>query len=160
MIDKEKPYFELSKIQDLTKNILDAVFIKNFQLKKNYKVDVDIFNIDNKIILVVSLPGVDPKETEFLVDKDEVIVKAHRNLFLPQEMLNLKDYNELIQYVSNNAIAIENYYGDIHRKIKLPFEVELDNIKVIYVRGMFFVYLNKKSKQKLEQKKDEEANEK
>ncbi len=144
MIDKEKPYFELSKIQDLTKDILDAVFIKNFQPKKNYKIDVDIFNIDNKLILIVNLPGVDPKETEFLVDKDEVIIKAHRNLFLPQELLTLKDYNELVNYISNNAISIENYYGYIERKIRLPFEVDLNNIKVLYVRGMFFVYLNKK----------------
>lgn len=144
MIDKEKPYFELSKIQDLTKDILDAVFIKNFQLKRNYKIDVDIFNIDNKIILIINLPGVDPKDTEFLVDKDKVIIKSRRNLFLPQELLNLKDYNELVNYISNNAIAIENYYGYIERKIKLPFEVDLNNIKVLYVRGMFFVYLNKK----------------
>lgn len=143
MIDKEKPFFELSKIQDITKDMLEAVFIKNFQQKRNYKVDVDIFDINDKIILIVNLAGVDPKETEFLVDRDEVIIKSYRSLFLPQEMLNLKDYNELIDYISSKAISIENYYGQIEKRVKLPFEVDVNDVKVIYIRGIFFVYLKK-----------------
>jgi len=143
-LDKEKPFFELSKIKDITNELLDVIFIKNYRFKKEYKIDTDIFQIkeDDKeyIILVVSIPGVDRNSIEILVSDYEVVINAKRELFFPSNMVNIGNV-DTIDFINNNAIAVENYYGSIQRTIKLPLKVKKLEQEAIYVKGMLFIKL-------------------
>lgn len=143
MIDKEKPFFELSKIKDMTSEILEVVFIKNYSQKKEYKVDTDVFTFKQEgkeyYILISSLPGLNRENIEVDVKEDIVTIKAKRELFFPAEMIKLQD--DMLRFITENAVSIENYYGIIHRQIKLPKKVKKQEGKAIYAKGLLFIKL-------------------
>ncbi len=142
-IEKEKPFFELSKIKDITSEILNVVFIKNYSLKKEYKVDTDIFYIKQNgkeyYILILSLPGLKKNSIEIEVQEDKIIVKAKRELFFPADMVEIQE--DILNFITQHSISIENYYGNIHRQINLPKKVKSDNSKAVYLKGFLFIKL-------------------
>lgn len=143
-IDKEKPFLELLKIKDITSEILDVVFVRNYKIKREYKLETDIFftkeNGKEYYILVISLPGVNKESIDISIDEDNVIIQAKRDLFFPLEMLSLNQ-DEMIKFLTEKAISIENYYGNIYRKIRLPKKIKKKEQQVTYFRGFLFVKL-------------------
>ncbi|MEN3014566.1 MAG: Hsp20/alpha crystallin family protein [bacterium] len=142
-IDKEKPYLELSKIKEIASEILDVVFVKNYVIKKEYKPDVDIFKFsqNNKeyFLIVVALPGIKKDSIEISLDQDLLTISAKRELFFPTEMINIE--GDILEFINNNSISIENYYGNIFRKIRLPKPVKAKEEKATYFKGMLFIKL-------------------
>lgn len=142
-IDREKPFFELSKIKDITSEILEVVLVKNYSQKKEYKIDTDVFTVKQEgkeyYILIFSLPGLNRENIEVDVKEDTVTIKAKRELFFPAEMINTQE--DMPKFITENAISIENYYGIIYREIKLPKKVKKQEGKAVYLKGFLFVKL-------------------
>ncbi|MCS6954999.1 MAG: Hsp20/alpha crystallin family protein [Candidatus Calescibacterium sp.] len=142
-IDKEKPFFELSKIKDIASEILDVVFVKNYGIKREYKVETDVFYVKQNdkeyYILILSLPGLDKNSVEISISGDTVIVNGKKELFFPVNMLDIQE--DMLNFITENSIYIENYYGNVYRKIKLPKKVKPKEEQAIYLKGLLYIKL-------------------
>ncbi len=142
-VEKEKPFLELSKIKDITSEILDVVFVKNYGIKREYKVETDIFFINENgkeyFILIISLPGANKNSIDISIEEDTVIINAKRELFFPADIINITE--DTLKFILENSISIENYYGNIYRKIRLPKKVKKKEEKALYLKGLLFVKL-------------------
>lgn len=144
-IDKDKPFLELSKIKDITSEILDVVFVKNYGIKKEYKIDADIFYISQNdkeyYIIILSLPGLKKESIEISLSEDTLTVSAKRELFFPANMVDIQNEEDMLNFITKHAVHIENYYGNIYRKIKLPRKVKKIEQEAVYLKGLLYIKL-------------------
>ncbi|MCS7165744.1 MAG: Hsp20/alpha crystallin family protein [Candidatus Calescibacterium sp.] len=144
-IDKEKPFLELSKIKDITSEILDVVFVKNYGIKKEYKVDTDVFYINQNgkeyYIVILSLPGLKKDSIEISLSEDTIVVSAKRELFFPVNMIDIQNEGDMLKFITEHAVYIENYYGNIYRKIRLPRRVKKIDQEAVYLKGLLYIKL-------------------
>jgi HSP20 family molecular chaperone IbpA len=88
----------------------------------------DIYENDEKITLLVDLPGVDEKNIDITLEKDVLTINATVE---PKEMEGF-------------SLAYAEYgVGDFHRKFRLTKMVDQDNINAIMTDGVLTLTLSK-----------------
>jgi len=90
----------------------------------------NVYDRHGDIVVELELPGIEEKDLEMSVERDELIVKGTRTR--PAE------YREEDEYTSEIA------YGKFHRIIQLPDTVDIDNVKATFKAGLLTITLPKK----------------
>lgn len=90
--------------------------------------ETEITETEGEIIVTMELPGVEKREIDLKVTKDQVIVKAEHRV----------ERNEKGTY--------RKIYKDFYKAISLPKEINPDKVKATYKNGILEIRLPKKVK--------------
>jgi HSP20 family protein len=93
---------------------------------------VDIFEIDDEIIVQAEVPGMDPKDIELSLENNVLTLKGDRKL-----QKETKD---------ENYHRIERSYGSFSRSFSIPAMVNEDKIRADYNEGVLSIALVKKER--------------
>ena len=91
----------------------------------------DIYETSDMIIIKMELAGVDQKNIDVTLDKQDLIIQGRRE---EEARPGKKDYH-----------LMEIHYGIFKRAFRLNYSLNRDEIKASYQNGFLLVYLPKKS---------------
>lgn len=98
---------------------------------------VDIKEEKDKFLVLVDIPGVDPKEVKISWENNELSVQGHREIVKKDE--------------SENYSRIERNSGTFYRKFSLPDTADSQNIKATSKHGVLEILIPKHEKSKPQQ---------
>jgi len=89
----------------------------------------EAYETDDKFVVRVELPGVDPDDVDISVAADTLIVKGERK---PAEGVTAEQYHQC-----------ERCYGKFYRRIGLPSDVDVNKIEASHENGILEVNIVK-----------------
>jgi HSP20 family protein len=89
----------------------------------------EVYEADDKFVVRVELPGVNPDDVDVTVVGDSLLVKGERK---PPQGVAAEQYHEC-----------ERCYGKFLRRIALPADVEVNKIEAAYDNGILEVSVTK-----------------
>ncbi len=95
---------------------------------------VDIIDEGDSIRVVADLPGFNKEDIEVWVEDGELVIRAVRK--------------EEKEEKAENYIRRERKFGEVYRRIAIPTEVDVENIKAKYNNGVLEVIIPKTEKAK------------
>ncbi len=101
---------------------------------KTWQPDIDVYETDNEVVVLVDLAGVKEDEIEVLVHNGILIVRGERK--------------DIKQGIKRTYSQMEILWGPFERDITLPANVNVDKIKAFYDRGFLEIVLPKLSAEK------------
>ncbi len=90
---------------------------------------LDISETSKEIIVKAELPGIDPKDIDVSVTGNTLKIQGERKQETEEE--------------DENFHKIERSYGAFFRSIQLPAEIDPDNVKAVYDKGVLILKLPK-----------------
>ena len=103
---------------------------------------MDLKETDDELQLLVDTPGMQKKDIDISVDDGVLTVKGER-----------KEQDE--RTTKEGYVHTERYFGTFERRVRLPENVDIDNLKAEYNDGVLTVKAPKKEIEKPETKKIE-----
>jgi HSP20 family protein len=95
---------------------------------------INVWANEEDVLLDVQVPGVNPEQIDLNVSRDEVSLGLERAGDEPEE--------EVTRH------RIERGSGSFSRRLQLPFEVDLDQVKAEYAHGVLRVKLRRHEESK------------
>ncbi len=95
---------------------------------------IDVIDEGDSIRIVADLPGFNKEDIEIWIEDGDLVIKAVRK--------------EEKEEKAENYIRKERKFGEVYRKVAIPVEVDVDNIKATYNNGVLEVVLPKTEKAK------------
>jgi HSP20 family protein len=89
----------------------------------------EVYETDDKVIVRVELPGVNPDDVDILAEGDSLVVKGERK---PAEGVSSEQYHEC-----------ERCYGRFFRRIPLPEEADASKIEANFDKGILEVTISR-----------------
>lgn len=129
--------FEFRSMQEKLQKVLGEDFlieINKFIPKKGP--DIDVFETDNQVFVVVELPGLSPQDQNVNV--------------------RLEGYKLLIEgqvpysYPVKKLIQSERFFGKFKREIELRYSVQRKGIRAVYKKGLLVITIPKKEEDETE----------
>ena len=90
---------------------------------------VDITDADKEVRVTCELPGIDQKDIDITLSKDAVTIRGEKK---QEKEEKGKDYYHM-----------ERSYGSFQRKVSLPAEIDDDNVKAEFKKGVLKIILPK-----------------
>lgn len=94
---------------------------------------VDIYEINNRFIIVLEIPGIDKQDISITVSDDIIIIKGEK------KKKNFID-NEICYY------HMEIEYGPFERRLRIPTNSDIDNMEIEYKDGFLKIEIPLKYK--------------
>jgi len=129
------PFEELRRMQERFNRLFDEFErTTRFFVSPEELVDfsVDVIDEEDKIKVIADLPGFNKEDIELYVEDGYLVIKAQRK---EEKEEKGKDY-----------IRQERRYGEVYRRIPLPAEVKIEDVKAKYNNGVLEVVLPKTEK--------------
>jgi len=131
------PFKELNQLRNQMDRIFEDLAGRGEEAewgKTSWYPAVDIFEMDNEIVLKADLPGVDQKDLEIKVEDDTLILQGEKKIEQKEE--------------KENFLRAERIYGAFKRSFSLPQTVDKEKIKASLKNGVLTVLLPKKAEVK------------
>ena len=90
---------------------------------------LDMYEKDNNLVIEAAMPGVDPKDVDITIDGDMLTIRS--------ETKRASEVKEDDYYMN------EQYFGAMHRTVRLPADVEMDKAHSHFKNGMVTITLPK-----------------
>ena len=127
------PFEEIRRIQErLNRLFEDFERIGPRVIKIEFPVDV--IDEGDKVRVVADLPGFNKEDIEIWVEDGDLVIKAERK--------EEKEEREV------NYLSRERRYGRVYRRVSLPSDVDVENIKASYNNGVLEIVIPKTEKAK------------
>ena len=127
------PFEEMRRIQERLNRLFED-FERVGPRTVRIEMPVDVIDEGDQIRIVADLPGFNKEDIEVWVEDGELVIKAERK--------------EEKEEKERNYIRRERRYGRIYRRIALPADVDVENIKASYNNGVLEVTIPKTEKAK------------
>jgi HSP20 family protein len=131
--DQGYPRTEISNLQTQINHLFDNFLNwSDFDRKQNplcWMPDVDIYETESELVLLVDLPGLDPEKISVQVSDNVVTVQGTREM---NHKLKIENFHR-----------IERVYGSFSRSFTLPTSVDSDKVKITYRAGELAISLQK-----------------
>jgi len=126
------PFEEIRKMQERLNRLFEeferitpkAIAIETFP--------VDVIDEGDNIKVIADLPGFNKEDIEIWIEDGDLVIRAVRK--------------EEKEEKAENYIRRERRFGEVYRKIAIPTEVDIDNIKATYNNGVLEIVLPKTEK--------------
>jgi HSP20 family protein len=102
---------------------------------------IDMHESGENILVKADLPGMNKDDIEVYVQNNTLVIKGKKE--------EEKEFSE------DGYVRKERFYGNFHRAIPLPAEVDTNNVKATYKNGVLELVFNKKEEAKAKQIKVE-----
>ena len=120
------PFEELRRMQERMTRLLEEF---DRLTSTEIAVPIDIIDEDDKIRVIADLPGFNKDDIEIFIEDGDLVIRAQRK--------------EEVEEKGKNYIRQERKYGEVYRRITLPVEVDVENIKARYNNGVLEIELPK-----------------
>lgn len=98
---------------------------------------VDIYDSKDNVLVKADIPGLSKEDIDVTVDGDTLVIKGEKK---QEKEVKEKEY-----------IRTERFYGNFHRAIRLPSEIQADKVEATYKNGVLELVLPKSEKAKPKQ---------
>jgi HSP20 family protein len=129
------PFEELRRMQDRLNRLFEEFerTTRRFITTEEFvELPVDIIDEDDKIKVIADLPGFKKKDIGIHIENGYLVIRARRKEEKKEE--------------GRGYIRQERRYGEIYRRIALPTEVNVEEVKATYNNGVLEVTLPKSEK--------------
>ncbi len=89
----------------------------------------EVYEANDKVIVRVELPGVNPDDVDIMAEGDSIVVKGERK---PEEGVDSEQYHEC-----------ERCYGKFYRRVLLPEEADPSKIEASFDKGMLEITIGR-----------------
>jgi len=120
------PFEELRRMQERMTRLLEEF---DRLTTTEITVPIDVIDEDDRIRVVADLPGFNKEDIEVFIEDGDLVIRARRK--------------EEVEEKGRNYIRQERRYGEVYRRIALPVEVDVENIKARYNNGVLEIELPK-----------------
>lgn len=100
--------------------------------REEFSPRIDVKESDKEIDITAELPGIDEKDIDVLLDRDMLTLKGEKR--------------EEKEEKSKNYWHMERRYGSFHRVIPLPEEIDKEDIKANFKKGILHIKIPKTAK--------------
>jgi HSP20 family protein len=121
------PWSELTRLQNELSRMFQRAFGPVAEEGMPWLPATDVYEKENKIIVTMDLPEVDPKDIDVSVVDNTLKVKGERK--------HIKEVEE------ENYIREERMYGKFERIIDLPVSVKTEEVEATYKDGVLTITL-------------------
>ncbi len=133
MRDIEK--FEPTKLLRNLRNEIDTLFDRFVEkpiglITGQVIPAIDIAETDSEIIVKAELPGIDLEDIDVSISGDTLVIKGEKKKETEQ--------------AGRTFHIIERAYGKFTRSVRLPTDIDADNVKASYKNGVLEIVLPKK----------------
>jgi HSP20 family protein len=123
------PFEELKRMQERLNRLFEEFERRKFFAREMIDFPVDVIDEDDKIRIIADLPGFRKEDIELTIENGYLVIKAERK--------------EEKEEKGKGYLRQERKYGGVYRRISLPAEVKVDEIKASYNNGILEVTLPK-----------------
>lgn len=130
--------------RDLFDRVFDnalASFGRGFSDFSGFSPSLDVRETDKAYEIIVELPGLDEKEIDVSVEDDVLTIKGEKKVENEDK--------------GDKYHVVERSYGSFSRSLRLPADVEVENLKANYKKGILTLDLPKSEKAQKQVKKIE-----
>ena len=130
-----RPFRELTPFRDEIDRLFEDFWGRwPAVLEREWAPALDVSETEDKVLVKVELPGIDPKDIEVTVQGDLLTIKGERK---QEKEEKEEDYHR-----------VERYYGSFCRTLRLPAVAEFDKIAAGYKDGVLKLSIPKKEEAK------------
>lgn len=105
---------------------------------ESFQLNVDVYQSATELVVYAQTPGVEPEDLEISLEGDTLVLEGE--IKIPPEIK--------ISEKNLKAVFQECRWGKFSRKIVLPQEIDLEGIEAKLKKGVLFLKLPFKSKEK------------
>ncbi|WP_456327730.1 Hsp20/alpha crystallin family protein [Archaeoglobus sp.] len=127
------PFEEIRRIQERLNRLFED-FERIGPRVVSVEFPVDVIDEEDRIRVVADLPGFNKEDIEIWVEDGDLVIKAERK--------------EEREEREANYLRRERRFGRVYRRIALPTDVDIENIKASYNNGVLEVIVPKTEKAK------------
>lgn len=127
------PFEEMRRLQERLNRLFED-FERISPRVVRFELPVDVIDEGDRIRVVADLPGFKKEDIEVWVENGDLVIRAERK--------------EEEEEKEKNYIRRERRYGRIYRRIGLPADVDVENIKASYNNGVLEIIVPKTEKSK------------
>lgn len=136
------PVRELLSLQERMNRLIDQTLSRTrsdteVSASGGWSPAVDLYELDDSLVLKVELPEVAQEDIELRIDDDRITLRGDRRL---------RDGADEAQF-----LRMERSYGPFHRSFDLPLKIDTDAVNAEFKRGMLTVTMPKRDKEKSRQ---------
>jgi len=139
MLERWDPFRDLASIQNELNGLFGRTFVGGEQLGSSagatWVPPLDMFERNDKFVVAVELPGVEPGDVEVSVEDSTLTIKGHR------EFVYEDTTDESFQ-------RIERRYGAFSRTLTLPSTADVENVEASFDKGVLTVEVPKREEAK------------
>ncbi|HEX7464750.1 MAG TPA: Hsp20/alpha crystallin family protein [Actinomycetota bacterium] len=139
MLERWDPFRDLASIQNELNRLFGRTFVGGEQLGSSagatWAPPLDMFERNDKFVVAVELPGVEPGDVEVSVEDSTLTIKGHR------EFVYEDTTDESFQ-------RIERHYGAFSRTLTLPSTADVENVEASFDKGVLTVEVPKREEAK------------
>lgn len=95
---------------------------------------MDIKETDEDFVIHAEVPGMDKKDINLSIKKDELVIEG--------------DKKEEEKKEGESFLRVERSYGSFRRSVRLPSEIDQSKVKAKYENGVLKIFLPKSEKAK------------
>ncbi|HEU4526727.1 MAG TPA: Hsp20/alpha crystallin family protein [Actinomycetota bacterium] len=132
------PFRDLVSIQDELNRLFGRTFTGVEPTRPTaagaWMPSMDVYETEDKIVAIIELPGIDPKDVEVAVEDSTLTVSGSR------------EFSSEIQ--EENVHRIERRYGSFSRAITLPQTADTEKVEAAFDKGVLTVEVPKVEKAK------------
>jgi HSP20 family protein len=139
MLERWDPFRDLAAIQNELNRLFGRTFVGGEQLPSStgaaWAPPLDMFERNDKFVVAVELPGIEPGDVEVSVEDSTLTIKGHR------EFVHEDTTNESFQ-------RIERRYGAFSRTLTLPSTADVEKVEASFDKGVLTVEIPKREEAK------------
>lgn len=115
-----------------TEDFLNGIILNEMYFDENNKILSNIFNLEDKYIVELCLPGYKKKDVEIKIENNVLIVSGKR---------------EMDKYENSNILKQKIKDENFKKMYELDENIDIDNIKAHFENGILKIILTKKEKE-------------
>lgn len=115
-----------------TEDFLNGIILNEMYFDENNKILSNIFNLEDKYIVELCLPGYKKKDVEIKIENNVLIVSGKR---------------EMDKYENSNVLKQKIKDENFKKMYELDENIDIDNIKAHFENGILKIILTKKEKE-------------
>jgi len=125
-----RPFEEIGTLHDKINKLFDNVSGRETKDESSFLPAVDIYTEGNNLVIEAEIPGIDKKDIDLKVE-DNVLTIRGKKEFKKEEK-------------GDNYYRVERSYGSFARSFMIPDNIDRENIKAEYKKGVLKLILPKK----------------
>ena len=133
-----QPRREVERFQDEISRVFENFFPFMWDRPSAYPAEwepnVDVTETENEVIVEAELPGMKKEDVQVSLDDDTLVIRGERKREQKKE--------------EGRYHSTERYYGSFYRSLKLPTNVQSENVEANFKDGVLEIVLPKREEVK------------
>ncbi len=130
-ISRWEPFGEMMTLRDAMDRLFEDSFVRGVRPsgagERAYSLPVDAYGTENELVLMVSIPGVDPDDVQITIEGDTLTIRGE-----------IKPPLENVSYLLQ-----ERRFGPFYRQLQINVPVQADKAEATFDKGVLTLTIPK-----------------